>query len=237
MSEGVARAVVPQFNLCVSARVVYLSIVLDTHVILARHVELANVECGRGMIDAAVGDGVAFMVVREVKRLTYLVRLEQGGIALGIDFRDFIFHGQHRHAVLTRHRTGLDDQPIAVDIHVATVLLVGAEEDVVVPLLDAVVQLVAHQPRGVVALQLHDDGKRVAQVVRRGQLAEGLAALHVATHHTALQRHAGLVPEHVSGNGLLPVVTQGVGSLSVDEVTIVHEGVPLLHHTHGVLSF
>ena len=62
----------------------------------------------------------------------------------------------------------LDDQPVAIDIHVAGVFLEKGEIVVVVTFRDAGVQLVAHQIRGVVTLQLHHDGQRVTQVIDRG---------------------------------------------------------------------
>ena len=73
-------------------------------------------------------------------------------------FRYLEFHGEHGDAVFSRFVTGLDNESLAIDVHVTAVFLVGAEEVVGVAFLDAVVKLVAHEPRGVVALQLHDNG-------------------------------------------------------------------------------
>ena len=235
MAEAVARGVVPEFHGHLVARVVHVGVALDAHIGLAHHVELADSERRNAVVDAAVGSSVALRVIGEVERLTHLSRLEQRGIALGIYFRHLVFHGQHQHTVFSRLGAGLDDQAAAVGIHVATVLLVRAKAVIVVAFGHTLIQLVAYQPRGVVALQLYDDGQRVTQVVDGGQLSQRLLSLHVATHYATLQHDLRLVPEHILIDRLLPVWFQRVPRVGVGIETIVGEDVSVLHHTDLML--
>ena len=117
----------------------------------------------------------------------------------------------------------------------AAVHLVCAKVVVVVAFGHTLIQLVAYQPRGVVALQLYDDGQRVTQVVDGGQLPQRLLSLHVATHDATLQRDLRLVPEHIPIDRLLPVWFQRVPRVGVGIETIVGEDVSVLYHADLML--
>ena len=163
--EGIARRVSPQVNLRFFARIVLLGIIPDAYVVLAIHIDLTNSKRRHGMVDTRVGHNILVLILSQVEGLAYLAALKQRCITFAVDIGHFVLHWQHGYTVLARHGTGFDDQPVAVGIHVAGVKQVFAEIVVAMQLCDTGVQLVAHQIGGIVPLQLHDDGQRVAQVV------------------------------------------------------------------------
>ena len=187
------------------------------------------------MVDAAVLTGVAVIPEGQVECLAHFAMLEQGGVAFCRNLGDFILHGRHHQLVLARLLVGPDGHHVAGDIYASGVLVVHAEGDLIRVRLYALVVLAADEPRGVVALQLHHDLERVAQVVLRLRQAQHLVALHVAAHHATTQHHGGAVPEIDTGDVLHEVVQCGVAhGIVVDEEAVVGKAVSLLHGLHGV---
>ena len=119
------------------------------------------------MVDAVVHAGVTIDVKREVERLAHLALLEEGGVTLCRDFDDLVLGRVECHLVFARILVGTDGQRVACDVHLGGVAFIQAECHFIVGALHRLVILLADEPRGVVALQLHDDFQRVAQVVLR----------------------------------------------------------------------
>ena len=162
------------------------------------------------MIDAAVLAGVAHDVERQVDGLTHLALLEQGGIAFARHFYHLVLGGVKHDLVFTRLGVGTDGQHVAGDIHPCRVPFGSTEDILVRGTLHRLVILLADEVRDVVALQLHHNLDRVAQIVLRQALAQGLAALHVATHHATAQHDGGRVPEVHASYILIEIVVKAL---------------------------
>ena len=117
------------------------------------------------MIDAAVLAGVAHDVERQVNGLAYLALLEQGGIAFARHFYHLVLGRVKHHLVFARLCVGTDGQHVAGDIHSCRVPFASTEDILVGGTLHRLVILLADEVRDVVALQLHHNLDRVAQVV------------------------------------------------------------------------
>ena len=139
--------------------------------------------------------------------------------------------------VFARQTVGTDGQGVACHIDVGHVFVVLTKMDIIVGALHCLVVLLADQPRGVVALKLHDNLDRIAQIVGRKRLSQRLLSLYVAAHHTASQHDGGGVPDISAGHIFGEHVTCLIGRiLIVDEETIVGEIVSSLHGLHAVYT-
>ena len=217
------------------ADIVGRSDLLGAEILLVAGVELLHIHVGNSVVDAVVHAGVTIDVKREVERLAHLALLEEGGVTLCRDFDDLVLGRVECHLVFARILVGTDGQRVACDVHLGGVAFIQAECHFIVGALHRLVILLADEPRGVVALQLHDDFQRVAQVVLRQRASQRLRALDVATHHASVEHHRRGVPQkdasHVLHEVILGAVFHGV---LVDEVAVVGKMVSFLHSLHGV---
>ena len=124
------------------------------------------------MVDAVVNHGVIPAVERQIDGLAHLAALEQGGIALGRHLNDFVLGRVQPYLVFARLWIGLDGHRVAGDVNLCGVApfalgILQTEGHQIVGRLHRLIVLLADEPRGVVALQLHHNLQRVAQVVLR----------------------------------------------------------------------
>ena len=198
------------------------------------------------VVDCVVADGVGQGVfvdhvgcrgvyqlegVGEVERLAHLALLEERGVAFGRCLYHLVLHGIEFGDVFARLLVGANDDAVALIVHGVAVSRVEVGE-LLVARAHLVVQLVFHDPGGVVALELEHEAQAVAEVVDREGAAEGFAAFGHAAHHASHEFHLGLVPEAHLIDGTLEVVV--FVALLVEQVTVVHKGMPVLNDLHGV---
>ena len=162
------------------------------------------------MIDAAVLAGVAHDVERQVNRLAHFALLEQGGITFARHLNDLVLGGVQHDLVFARFGVRTDGHRVAGDIYPCRVPFGSTEDILVGGALHRLVILLADEVRDVVALQLHHNLDRVAQIVLRQALAQGLAALYVATHHATAQHDGGRVPEVHASYILIEIVVKAL---------------------------
>ena len=148
------------------------------------------------MVDAVVFADVAPLVEAQIDGLAHFAFLEERWIALCRHFDDLVLGWMQLHLVFASGGIWTDGQRVARHVDVRCVLVVRTEVHVVARAAHGFVVLLADEVGGVVALQLHDNLQRFAQIVLRQVLAEWLAALHVATHHAAAEHHRCGVPNH-----------------------------------------
>ena len=168
---------------------------LNTEIVLATGVELLDLDGGYSMVDTVVHHGIVLAIERQVDSLAHLAVLEQGGVALGRYFNDFVLGGVQHDLVFARLGIGTDSQRMAGNIHACRVLVASTEGSLVHSALHCFVLLLANKPGGVVALQLDDNLQRVAQVVLREAVAKRPATLDVATYYTTAQHDGSRVPK------------------------------------------
>ena len=200
------------------------------------------------VVDCVVADGVGQGVfvghvgrrgvyqrkgLGEVERLAHLALLEERGVAFGRCLYHLVLHGIEFGDVFARLLVGANDDAVALIVHGVAVSRVEVGE-LLVARAHLVVQLVFHDPGGVVALELEHEAQAVAEVVDREGAAEGFAAFGHAAHHASHEFHLGLVPEAHLIDGTLEVVV--LVALLVEQVTVVHKGMPVLHDLHGVYA-
>ena len=200
------------------------------------------------VVDCVVADGVGQGVfvghvgrrgvyqrkgLGEVERLAHLALLEERGVAFGRCLYHLVLYGIEFGDVFARLLVGANDDAVALIVHGVAVSRVEVGE-LLVARAHLVVQLVFHDPGGVVALELEHEAQAVAEVVDREGAAEGFAAFGHAAHHASHEFHLGLVPEAHLIDGTLEVVV--LVALLVEQVTVVHKGMPVLHDLHGVYA-
>ena len=190
---------------------------------------------GQGVFVGYVGRRGVYQLegAREVERLAHLALLEERGVAFGRCLYHLVLHGIEFGDVFARLLVGANDDAVALIVHGVAVSRVEVGE-LLVARAHLVVQLVFHNPRGVVALELKHEAQAVAEVVGREGAAEGFAAFGHAAHHATHEFHLGLVPEAHLIDGTLEVVV--FVTLLIEQVTVVHKGVPVLHDLHGVYA-
>ena len=207
----------------------------DAVVVVVRAVKLPDVQRGLRVVDALVGGRVAFVIAVQVERFADHACLEERRIALGVDFRHLIFDGIDRQAEFAGLHVGMNHDAVAIGVHLRGVVLAAGVN--LVALRHRAVQLVAHDPRGVVAFQLEDEREVVAQIVLRQRLAQRQVALIFTARDASLQRHLRLVPQIHLAHVLRPVVPGGVGlRIGIDEVAVVLEHVAFLHDLYAVAA-
>ena len=189
--------------------------------------------CHRQRVNILVGTLIGGVhrcqAVGQVDDLVQLSLLEQCAIALAVHLLHLPAYGRQHQQVLARRRVGQNLHALALGGHPGEVLVAAARMAHHLLAGRAVgVQVVVDQPRRVVALQGEHHPQRVAQVVLREVVHQGLAALVITAHHAAGQLHLRGVVEVDAGNVVVDALLAAVLIPAV-----VGEHVVVLHGLDG----